>query len=233
MAIAARFGLCSLLAFALIGACSTSHVSDDESCTPDSERECMCGDEPGVQICNTQGSGYGACECTTSPGGSGGGGGSSGSDADGSAGTAGSGGSAGSAGDASTPETDGGETDGGETTDAAPSRDALAPPTEAGGTTCEGGDACLDCIAASCCDEFNACVEPDTCAAEGSGGMSDAGGFSEFECMDLCLLDFAGTVGTTELDDCASACAEMGNSVSAVTRALFECMVGDCNAGCY
>lgn len=226
----------------LVGACTTEGGSSDPVCDSGDILPCDCdGGEDGNQTCNTQGSGWSACECGGGSGGSSGsGGGGSGGESDsGIAGNTATGGSAGSTPDGSA---DGAVDaaadaaivmDGSATLDASPT-DAMM--TEAGANACLGDDAggldeCNFCIFQNCCDEALNCVEPDPCDAEGDAG------FDEADCMDQCFLlaldSDAGVLDGDTLEECASLCANSGDEVSDATFFYAGCLLLNCEAECY
>ncbi len=59
-----RRGHPALLALVLALACTKSPGGDaDEACVPGRSRACDCDGEPGAQVCDADGFGYGACSC--------------------------------------------------------------------------------------------------------------------------------------------------------------------------
>lgn len=123
---------------------------------------------------------------------------------------------------------------------------AAHPPTAAG--TCTPTDAsssCQACVARRCCDEQTACnsLQPMNSCAFGSTlfhGSAVEGG--EIACVMECLAERSASGRSTsaprDVEDCTGQCASSecrAPAVSAVTRALAECIVGDAegnDAGC-
>lgn len=240
-----RFVLAGVMVNMLAAACvvnSDGGDDDDETCEPNSTKDCTCTDgTESTRKCNASGTAYGSCACDGSGTGGSGTGNEGGAPA------------TGQAGDSNTAGT---TTYGGEsgTTGGVPNGDGGTPSTPGEGGAGGSGevdpglcaedpsDTCADCYQQGCCAQWTACVEDesDTCLTEFTNIIA---------CAEVIKEDHNVTTG--EFEQCAADESTAGggwsNGLSALTIDMVNCVAGEdeggwegmawgslsCKAGCF
>ncbi len=224
-----RFGFSlysSLMALAVVVSCTVSSSDGDGAsgsgdCTPNRSIPCTCtnGDR-GTQVCNSSGTGYGACTCE--PGGGDAGAPSSTGGTNGTAGATSYGGE-GYGGEGYVPTAGAGGEDVGPVAGGAGGADAVGGAGGGGGEPglCdEPADPCQECYMGQCCDELAACLGDAQCALD-------------FTAVRACSDDAVAVddlASTADVDQCVQDVAnasEWRTEVSDALLDLLDCMGGE------
>jgi hypothetical protein len=205
-----------LLALVVAVSCTVKSVEGEDDgdgsndCTPGRSAACSCSNgDPGMQVCNAQGTGYLSCNCEDGSGGA----------------STNSGGSTSSGGSGAYGGTTAYGGEGGAWVD--PGAGGAAGDTSMGGAaaggapgTCEDpGTACESCYYQKCCAELEACLLNDICVEE----------FIDMRDCSNKAVEMDGLASPADVDACAPNGNDDGNwpgDHQEETRELIDCMNG-------